>query len=310
MNTTTSWPANALQDGLPHSSQPLALAEQFPIWLIATGREALQTIEYTTRISDLVADARLGEFDFLPVTRGGRIQRLLHLRTLRRSTDITSPELLRRTVWSRAESLSERVLMSVADPLLSFIIEADTRPCRLLLQRGQVVGIVTQSDLQRLPVRPVLFALVTHVELLMARLLRESGQFDELFRFLDVGTRDSINAKWEKLQRSGLAIDRVSAMQFGQKSKLLVRLPWHIDVATAGRELAEIEKLRHLVAHSGDYALTRATASVTARRARLAQKWVDLLTGLTAGPDRSGQVEGSGTSPEPQLSEPSASSRK
>jgi DNA invertase Pin-like site-specific DNA recombinase len=95
--------------------------------LIATIGPSLQTIDDSVRVSDILDDTKLSDFDFLPVTQKGRIKRLLRFRDLKRSRARHNDELLRRSAWSQADVLSERTLMSAADPLLSFIVDADSQ---------------------------------------------------------------------------------------------------------------------------------------------------------------------------------------
>jgi hypothetical protein len=60
--------------------------------------------------------------------------------------------------------------------VLRYIEEAEMSPCRLVLRHTQIAGIVTILDLQKLAVRPALFVLVTHLELLMAASIRACFQ--------------------------------------------------------------------------------------------------------------------------------------
>jgi hypothetical protein len=62
--------------------------------------------------------------------------------------------------------------------ILSFMEHAEEHPCRLVLSGMKLDGIVTLSDLQKLPVRPSIFLLITHLELLMATTLRSKFNDD------------------------------------------------------------------------------------------------------------------------------------
>jgi hypothetical protein len=64
--------------------------------------------------------------------------------------------------------LDQSILITSGSSVLGYIEEAKESPCRLVLRNTQIAGIVTISDLQKLAVRPALFVLVTHLELLMA----------------------------------------------------------------------------------------------------------------------------------------------
>jgi hypothetical protein len=75
-------------------------------------------------------------------------------------------------VSDQMEALSEENIVSSGASVLTFIETADYHPCRLVLRKTAIDGIITISDLQRLPVRPVLFILITHLELLMESKIR------------------------------------------------------------------------------------------------------------------------------------------
>jgi hypothetical protein len=55
--------------------------------------------------------------------------------------------------------------------VLAYLEEADRHPCRLVMRGTRIAGIITILDIQQLPVRPALFLLVTHLELLMAAVI-------------------------------------------------------------------------------------------------------------------------------------------
>jgi hypothetical protein len=76
------------------------------------------------------------------------------------------------TVRDHAKSLSEENLIGADAGILTFVRDADSRPCRLVVAGTEIIGLVSLSDLQRLSVRPVLFMLITHLELLMTDVIR------------------------------------------------------------------------------------------------------------------------------------------
>jgi CBS domain-containing protein len=272
------WAASNIGDIAETVQSAAATIRHFPVTLISTSRDQLVTVADIDRLSDVVAKLELQQFDFLPVTRKGRIQRLLRWHDLKRTRVIRSASTQRQTVWAHADPLSEMNLMSAGDPLLSFVVTADTHPCRLLIQDGRIAGIVSLSDLQKLATRPVLFALVTQVELLMAETIRRLASEAMWNECLRRTRRDKIDKKWTRLRRSRLAIDRLTATDFSDKvavlSKLAPTLPNDTGITN---ELSEIAALRNSVAHAGDYALTRENARNTAKRARLAKAWIERL---------------------------------
>jgi hypothetical protein len=170
------------------------------------------------------------------------------------------------------------LIISADAGILSYIEDADERPCRLVLSGSRLDGIVTLSDLQRLPVRPAIFLLITHLELLMSDWIREHSQSEqEWLELLKDGRPKEIEKQWKKLQVNDLAIDKLTATHFSDKYKLVVELGTFEDTGRSENELYRIKELRNRVAHAGDYALTQETARETIEVVGLARKWIRLL---------------------------------
>lgn len=124
-------------------------------------------------LKDVVGSEELREFDYVPVKEGTEVVGLLH-RTVHDTEDAAGP------VRDAMCPLRGDLIISANAGILSYIEGADERPCRLVLRGSRLDGIVTLSDLQKLPARPVIFLLVTHLELLMARWIRQHCQAEDI----------------------------------------------------------------------------------------------------------------------------------
>lgn len=214
----------------------------------------------------------LQEFDHVPVKENGAVVGFLE----RTSLDSTSSG----TVREAMTPLHGNLLISSEAGILSYIEHAGRLPCRLVLSQNGVDGIVTLSDLQKLPARPALFLLITHLELLMTEWIRRSGSEQTWLNCLSPGRREKVEHKWNELQANNLAIDRLSAAEFADKRQALLKLKELAQSkARAEQELKDIEKLRNSVAHAGDYALTRDNARNTVQTVRDTQRWIADLQG-------------------------------
>lgn len=170
--------------------------------------------------------------------------------------------------------LDQFILITSGTGVLRYIEEAEESPCRLALRQTRNASIVTISDLQKLPVRPALFLVVTHLELLMAAAIRSrfAGHFDEAWLALLGSRREGVEERWRDLNSKNLAIDRINATQFADKRRILIKSGLlQCSRSQAERELSAIERLRGSLAHAGDYALTIESARSTICRAKLAQ---------------------------------------
>ena len=94
--------------------------------------------------------------------------------------------------------LSEDYLIGADASILNFVMDADEMPCRLVISGARIVGLVSLSDLQKLPVRAALFALITGFEIAMFEAIkRECPNDDDWKRYLSDGRRDKINEEIE-----------------------------------------------------------------------------------------------------------------
>jgi hypothetical protein len=224
-------------------------------------------------LKEVVGSEDLREFDYVPVEEKGEIVGLLH-RAAHDTSDRAGP------VRDAMYDLRGDLIISADAGILSYIEGAGKRPCRLVLREGLLDGIVTLSDLQKLPVRPVIFLLVTHLELLMARWIRQHCRAeDEWLNRLHEDRRDQVNAKWAELEGNNLAIDKLTATEFADKRDVLLELRPPDRKKKAQKELGRIERLRNSVAHAGDYALTQKNAEKTVTTVRAARQWIADLQG-------------------------------
>jgi CBS domain-containing protein len=191
-------------------------------------------------------------------------------------------------VAERMEPLSESLLVPAGAPLLSFILAAKTNPYRLVLTTKGIEGIVTRSDLLKLPVRLLAFALVTHLEMLMARIIRKRFPLpDNSWLQVLTGPRQKeVQRKHDSLARGRMNPDILEFTEFCDKRDVVANL----DGLTCRevRELASIQKLRDSVAHAATFIHDDASVSSFFRRIDLLAKWISQLQcgliGITSAP--------------------------
>src|SRR6185437_15107582 len=153
-------------------------------------------------------------------------------------------------------SLSEDTIIGADSSILEFISDADQKPCRLVVSGTSVVGLVSLSDLQRLPVRAALFALITGFEITMLIAIRKwYSDEEEWLSSLSEGRREILKQqKATALERDSL-VDALLFTQFSDKKQLLLKkYQGKRSKASLRDALSKIEKLRNFVAHANDYA--------------------------------------------------------
>ncbi len=250
-----------------------SLERGFPVRLIATTDP--MTCIASVDLDEVLTDRSLLDFDYVPVRDGEKIVGLLDRA---RFADLPPPERPE-VVGTAMQRLDETNLISADDGILSFIEAAHRSPGRLVLDRKRITGIITISDLQKLPARPLLFLLVTHVELLMAEVIRATGKSDyEFMSCLSDCRQRRVEDKFVELQAANLAIDKLTATDFCDKREILRRIrSWPFSRNAIEKEFGEVEWLRNSLAHAGEYAGTRTNANRTLQAVRHCETWINRL---------------------------------
>lgn len=257
------------------SSRLLSSVEQgLTVGLIATPKPKVCGVR--DDLQAVIEREDLQTFDYVPVKNGDRMVGLLH-----RSGD---KDASAKSVAEVMQPLHGGMLISSDSGILSYIERADEHEytCRLVLYGDRLDGIVTLSDLQKLPVRPALFMLVTHVELLMAQWIRSSGVPDEkILSRLPEERKRRAEEEWNRLRKNNLSIDRLTATQFCDKRHLLLGLDFvhgKKQKDDAENDLDDIEHLlRNPIAHAGEFAPDEERALELVAAVRTARAWIDRL---------------------------------
>src|SRR6266496_666556 len=146
---------------------------------------SLQGCDIGDDIGDVLNNSRLLPFDLLPVRQNGHFMGII-----KRGAECPSTGSVRHCM----HPLDESVLISAEMPLLEYITSGPLD--RLVLQGVKICGIVTRSDLLKLPVRLLAFSLVTHIEMLMSNLISSTGVKEPTWLpFLDENGRGKKIAK-------------------------------------------------------------------------------------------------------------------
>src|SRR5262245_37328916 len=140
--------------------------------LIATRRADFATCLHDETLSSVVERNRQNQFDYLPVfgstsaRKPESIVGLIEIAPFMHELDTAG------IVRNVMRPLSEDNLIGGDASILAFVRDADHQRCRLVVSGHEISGLVSLSDLQKLPVRAALFALVTCLEMIMANVIR------------------------------------------------------------------------------------------------------------------------------------------
>ena len=251
----------------------LTLHSSLPVRLIATPRHSFKTCRTDEDLADIVANNDEA-FDYLPVIDAsqGAVETIVGLLDVR---SINSPELPKRKVGECMDPLSELLLIGADASILDFLMVADRQRCRLVVSESEIGGLVSLSDLQKLPVRAVLFALITQLESTMADAIRrECEKLDAWMSRLSKGRQKKVQDEINKSTDSDGFVDDLLFTQYCDKVAIILEsssFPW--SKAKFKTDMKDAEKLRNRVAHANEYASTPAAAEEVCRTVRLLQCW-------------------------------------
>lgn len=253
------------------------LQDDLPVRLIATPRQDLRTCHMKEPLGDVV-ERNLEAFDFFPVVDGlpGETEHIVGLVELAPFTQTTTPNV---RVEDRMEHLSEDNLIGADASILSFIKSADRQPCRLVVSGARIDGLVSLSDLQKLPVRAALFSLITFVEMAMAHAIRLDCPKPILWKKrLSTPRRAKLEEAVQSARKKNAWIEDLLLTQFADKVQIIRKSDAFRGSKSAfERTMKQIQKLRDGLAHANEYAYSRSTASAVCETVRQIEVQIDQL---------------------------------
>jgi hypothetical protein len=230
----------------------------------------VRTCETSASLEEVLADPDLKSFDAIPVRALDRVVGVVE----RLAVPSTG------TVQDHMRRLDDDILVAADVPLKSFIRLLLNDPYRLVVRGARIEGIVTQSDVHKLPVRLLVFAHITHLEMTMAALIGREFTGDDWLGLFPRRRRDRVLGKLRLLQQRRLDPILVELTDFGDKRRILTEgglLGSGDDCARAEAELERIEQLRNVVAHAATFARTGAEFADFVELLNLTETWIGTL---------------------------------
>lgn len=267
-------------------SQSHPLLEDFqsglPVRLIGTPRAQLMTCGAGEPIAAAVERNREKKFEFLPVIDSADAARspIVGLFEVARFMDgEPSPGLVREAM----HPLSEPYLVGADSSIIEFIRRADELPCRLVVSGDEISGLACLYDIQKLPARAALFAMVTSLEMAMTELIR--AEFPEQKQWLALvkpKRKKKLDDEIAKVQAADAFVDALLMTQFCDKATILRKVSLPVSNKRLRYDMEQIQKLRDALAHANEYATTRDQAGSVCHTVRLIDEWLEIL-GLRRG---------------------------
>lgn len=241
--------ANVKTRGVPQPAASLdaeldsalrAMEASFHVRLIGTFTPTLVFAPAGADARSWLADNYL-EFDQFPVQRQGATVGVLDRRDHPAGACVA--EVM--------TALHEDLIVSADMPLADLIPVLHTTHYRLIVRGGHIDGLVTQSDLLKLPVRMLLFGLLTHLELCLRELIRQQMRPDDWLALVDPRRRLALGAEVGRLQAGRFDLNPLEVTNLSDVIAVLEHK--RLFNGRFRTEMDEIRKLRNSVAHAKTY---------------------------------------------------------
>jgi hypothetical protein len=223
------------------------------VGLVVTHRDELHTCRKGELISAVLA-GNPHDFDFIPVVDdspdGPHVVGLFH------AADVRTRGIAEGSISSVYLPITEKYLIGADASILEFIIRADVHPCRLVLFGSQINGLVTLSDLQRLPVRATLFALITGFEIIMIDLIKAKVPDESRWMsMLEPPRARDVKRQIARARTQDCLVDALLHTNFSDKTAIVkqLNLGWK-DPQALEQQLKDLQNLRNSLAHAKEYA--------------------------------------------------------
>ena len=226
------------------------------VGLISARREDFMTCVASEGLSDVI-EKNKEPYDFIPVVEA-EFNHEYRIIGLFNAADFLDGSSLNGSVKDHFERLSEDHLIGADSSILDFVKTADEKPCRLVVSGATITGLVSLSDLQKLPVRVALFSIITGFEITMAEAIKvKLGGSENWMGCLSNGRQKKIKDEIEKSRRDDGFVDTLLFTQFCDKADIIKKNFQLARSKTKLRDqLDEINDLRDNLAHANEYAAT------------------------------------------------------
>ena len=243
--------------------------ENLTVSLIATGRESEGHGPgvRVCSLHDSLAEVRAANvnpiFDYLPVEAAdGNIVGLFSAKKSMNSAGVDDGLPVR----DRLRPLSEADLIGADATILDFVSRVRPKPL-LMVSGGRISGLVAWSDLQKLPVRAAVFALVTGFELTMYEAIKAVFPVGDGWRkHLSDKRLEGAEKVYEKRGGNESDVELLLCTEFCDKRTILKKcFPFDSQAKSSGAvpmskgkfedEVKRIEDLRNPLAHASSYAM-------------------------------------------------------
>ena len=241
-----SWAAN--HDGSLNALQQVQ--DSLRVGLIMTARDDLVSCTLDETHAQIKA-RNPDRFSFFPVVDGKK--GIVGLYDAERWFDGDAPEV---SIKNDIIPISEDIMIGADASILDFVQDADQSPTRIVFEGKRIGGLVSLSDIQKLPARAALFSMITSLEITMAiDIGSKCPEPDQWKGHLSKGREDKVVQKIEKARLKNGLVNELSFTQISDKADIIRRLKSLSGSLTLLKDnFQSVQRLRDSIAHGNSYA--------------------------------------------------------
>ena len=186
-----------------------------------------------------------------------------------------------RTVEQRMRPLNEEMIVSADMPIADLIPLLRKSHFRLVLRGNRLDGLVTQSDLLRLPARMLLFGLITHLELCLRALIKQRKPWPVWWHMLSEKRREKLKESLGELTKARFEPDALEVTNFSDAVHVLAKE--HDLDGRFVNDMHEIKRLRNDIAHAKTFVSSPKDVADFVGRFESLRDWIGRITELVEG---------------------------
>ena len=222
--------------------------------MIMTHRSALTTCRLDESRAEVMKRIKdCGPYDFLPVidsNHDDQIVGLFHVAGHNVTDDNDST-----LVQGDYRGLVDDQLIGADASILDYIRQGNERPFRLVVSGTGIAGVVTLSDLDKLPARAALFSMITGFESAMSQFIESIHPNNDWQNLLSTDRKDELKKRICESRKKDSFVSNIVLTQFCDKATVLKK-GWdchQISKKALKKQLKGIEDLRDNLAHANRY---------------------------------------------------------
>ena len=182
-------------------------------------------------------------------------------------------------VGDQMRRLCEGDIVAADMPIGMYIERAAGQPFHLVIENDQIAGIVTRSDLLKLPVRLHLFTLLSHLETVMLQFIESNFSASDWMGALKKPRLDKVKERRNQDQKSDVDNSLIYYTEWADKRTIIHKLAGLENKNAFERGLKDLERLRDPVMHANYYPRNAAQLLCLSQTAK---RWIRHLSNKKA----------------------------